>query len=154
MEKAPAVGLAHELAYTVPDTKTVPYVFEDSDDFASMPHVFATAFLVGLVERACVEALHPYVEFPDEITVGTHMILSHKAATPPGLTVRVRVEVAGVDGNRITFAVSAHDGVDEISHGLHERTIVEQGDFATSAASKLQATDMSIRQSSQVSVRS
>ncbi len=130
------VGLTHSITYTIPEAKTVPYVYEDSEDFAVMPRVFATAFLVGLLERCCLEALIPYLDWPAEQTVGTHIDISHTAATPPGLTVTVQAELLEIDRKRLVFHVSAHDGVDPISSGRHERFIIDAAKFSASVAAK------------------
>lgn len=115
MKDSLTVGLTHRMGYQVPADKTVPHVFEDSEDFAAMPQVFATAFMVGLLERACIELLRSHLDAPEELTVGTHIDVSHSAATPPGLTVTVDVELVEIDRRRLVFEVLAHDGVDEIS---------------------------------------
>ena len=136
MKDSLAVGLKHSITYIVPETKTVPYVYEDSGDFAAMPKVFATAFLVGLLERCCLEALIPHLDWPAEQTVGTHIDVSHTAATPPGLTVTVDAELGEIDRNRLVFDVNAHDGVDPISSGRHERFIIDAAKFNDSIARK------------------
>ncbi len=137
MKDSLAVGLTHTISYTVPETKTVPHVYEDSDDFAAMPKVFATAFLVGLLERCCLEALIPHLDWPAEQTVGTHIDVSHTAATPPGLIVTVEVRLVEIDRKRLVFEVSAHDGVDSISSGRHERFIIDAATFNAVVATKL-----------------
>lgn len=76
MDPTLAPGLRHHLDYKVPTDKTVPHVFTDSEEFAVMPQVFATAFLVGLIERTCVEALVAHLDWPEEQTVGTHVDVS------------------------------------------------------------------------------
>jgi fluoroacetyl-CoA thioesterase len=136
MNDSLTVGLKHSITYTIPETKTVPYVYEDSDDFGAMPKVFATAFLVGLLERCCLEALIPHLDWPAEQTVGTHIDVSHTAATPPGLTVTAEVELVEIDRKRLVFNVSAHDGVDQISSGRHERFIIDAAQFNTSVVAK------------------
>lgn len=141
MKDTLTVGLTHRIRYQVPAHKTVPHVFEDSADFAAMPEVLATAFLVGLLERACVEALRPHLDGPHELTVGTHIDVSHTAATPPGLTVTVDIHLVEIDRKRLVFDVTAHDGVDEITRGRHERFIVGSGAFTTRAAAKAAAAN-------------
>jgi fluoroacetyl-CoA thioesterase len=136
MKPSLRVGLRHEMSYIVPESKTVAHVFDDSDHFAVMPKVLATAFLVGLLERACVEALHPHLDWPTEQTVGTAISISHSAATPPGLTVTVQVELTAIDRRRLTFEIVAHDGVDEISRGTHERFVIDSAAFADAATAK------------------
>lgn len=141
MTRQPPVGLTHRMTYVVPPTKTVPHVFDDSAAFAAMPKVFATAFLVGLFERACLEAVMPYLDWPTEQTVGTHIDVTHSAATPPGMTVTVDVELSTIDRRRLVFDVTANDGIDEISRGRHERFVIDAATFAATAASKVVRND-------------
>src|SRR3954447_22976348 len=106
-------GLTFEFSYQVPAHKTVPHVYPESALFEAMPHVFATAYLVGLFEWACMEAIQPHLE-PGEQSLGVDVRISPTAATPPGLTVKVQVVVEAIEGRRLSFRVSAHDGVDPI----------------------------------------
>ena len=93
-------GISYVFDYTVPDSKTVPRLYPEWREFGEMPEVFATGFLVGLMEGACQLAIKPYLDWPREQSLGTHVSFSHLAATPPGLTVRVHVEVIAVEGRR------------------------------------------------------
>jgi len=102
-----------------------------------MPEVFATGFLVGLIEWACIKAINPYLDWPEEQTVGTHVDVSHQAPTPPGLEVTVTVELIGIEGRKLLFSVEAHDGVDLISRGKHERFIINRKKFDTHLISKI-----------------
>jgi fluoroacetyl-CoA thioesterase len=54
---------------------------------------------------------------------------THLAATPPGLTVTVDVRVEKVEGRKIAFSMTAHDGVDKISEGTHERHVIDAARF-------------------------
>jgi len=101
-----------------------------------MPQVLATGFMVGLVEWACLEAIRPCPDWPREQTLGTYVNLSHTAPTPPGLTVTVKVRLEKVEGRRLEFAVSVHDGVDTISTGTHERFIIDSARFGAKVAEK------------------
>ncbi len=100
-----------------------------------MPEVFATGFLVGLLEWACLLAIKPHLD-PEELTLGTHIDVSHEAATPPGLEVTATVELVEVEGKKLTFKVEAHDGVDVIAQGRHERVIVNRAKFDAKVATK------------------
>lgn len=122
-------GLTFEFAYTVPPGKTVPHLYPESAYYRAMPEVFATGFLVGLVEWACIEAINPHLDWPAEQSLGTHVDLSHAAATPPGLTVTVRGRLARIEGRKLVFEVAAHDGVDTICEGRHERVVVDVARF-------------------------
>lgn len=94
-----------------------------------MPEVFATGFLVGFLEWSCIRAVNPHLNWPAEQTVGTHIDISHEAATPPGLTVTATVELIEFDGKRLVFKVEAHDGVDLIARGRHERFVINREKF-------------------------
>jgi fluoroacetyl-CoA thioesterase len=139
-EKVPLLpGLTATLAFVVPETKTVPCLYPEAPEFATMPSVFATGFMVGLVEWACMRALAPCLDVPREQTVGTDVKLSHTAATPPGLTVTVDVKLESVEGRKLTFAVVARDGIDEICRGTHERFVIDTARFNDKVARKHQA---------------
>jgi len=95
----------------------------------AMPEVFATGFLVGFLEWSCIKAINPHLDWPNEQTVGTHIDVSHEAATPPGLEVTAVIELIAVDGRKLIFSVEAHDGVDLISKGRHERFVINKDKF-------------------------
>jgi fluoroacetyl-CoA thioesterase len=122
-------GIRYEHRFVVPQSKTVPALYPESDEFAAMPEVFATGFLVGFLEWACIKAINPHLDWPQEQTVGTHINVSHEAATPPGLEVTATVELIVVEGRKLIFYVEAHDGIDIISKGLHERFVINKEKF-------------------------
>ncbi len=129
-------GLEATYRYRVPESKTVPRIYEEAPDFQMMPAVLATGYLVALAEWACIELIKPHLDWPREQTLGTHIDLSHLAATPPGLTVEVRARLEAVEGRKLVFAVSAHDGVDTIGQGRHERHVILAERFAAKVAAK------------------
>lgn len=129
-------GIRHQFRYTVPDDKTVPNLYPEFAEFREMPEVFATGFMIGLIEGACQLAIKPYLDWPREQSLGTHVNFSHLAATPPGLTVTVDCEVIAVDGRRVTFRATAHDGHDLISEGTHERVVIDVTRFAERVSRK------------------
>lgn len=129
-------GLRFEHRFVVPPSKTVPALFPEAEEFAAMPEVFATGFLVGLLEWTCILALKPHLGWPAEQSVGTHIDVSHEAATPPGMTVTATAELLAIEGKKLVFAVEAHDGVDRIAHGRHERFIIDRAKFDARLAGK------------------
>jgi fluoroacetyl-CoA thioesterase len=129
-------GLTFEFRFTVPESKTVPHLYPESALFQEMPHVLATGYLVGLMEWACIEALRPHLDWPREQSLGTHVDFSHLAATPAGLTITVNVRLDRVEGRKLSFTVSAHDGVDLISEGTHERHVIDAERFNAKVAAK------------------
>jgi len=90
MKESMRPGLEYTHTYRVPENKTVPHLYPESEIFQEMPKVFATGFMVGLMEWACMEALAPHLE-PGEGSVGTLINITHTAATPPGMEVAVHI---------------------------------------------------------------
>ena len=128
-------GLKHRFSYTVPESKTVPFTYPEAPEIAAMPKVFATGFMVVLVEWTCIQLMAPHLD-PGEGSVGVHVDVSHLAATPPGMTVTVDVECVEANGRKFAFAVRAHDGVDLIGEGRHERFVVAWDKFNQRLAAK------------------
>ncbi len=139
MKESLKPGIEHEFRFRVPESKTVPNLYPESPEFQAMPQVFATGFLVGLIEWVCIKVINPHIDWPNEQTVGTHVNLSHSAATPPGLEVRTKVKLIEVDGRRLLFEVEASDGVDIICRGTHERFVINAAKFNEKARTKARA---------------
>lgn len=135
-------GLTHQFRFQVPPSKTVPHLYPESEMFQQMPQVLATGFMVGLMEWACIEALRPHLDWPNEQSLGTRVSFSHLAATPPGLTVTVDVRLDKVDGRKLTFFLTAHDGVDKIAEGTHERVVIDAAKFNAKVAEKSRAAGL------------
>lgn len=108
-----------------------------SGGFSGDAAVFATGYMVALCEWACVDLLKSHLDWPNEQSVGTHVNLSHTAATPPGLTVTVEATLEKVEGRRLSFSIRAHDGIDSISSGTHERFVIDPVKFNEKLAAKV-----------------
>jgi fluoroacetyl-CoA thioesterase len=128
-------GLKHRFSYQVPENKTVPYTYPESPEIAAMPKVFATGFMIVLMEWTCTQLLAPHLD-AGEGSLGVRVDVSHLAATPAGMTVTVDVECVAVTGQRVTFKVKAHDGIDLIGEGRHERFVVMWDKFNARLAAK------------------
>ena len=129
-------GIEGTYRYRVPESKTVPRIYEEAPDFQLMPGVLATGYLVALAEWACIELVKPHLDWPEEQTLGTRVNLSHAAATPPGLTVEIRSRLQAVEGRKLVFAIWANDGLDTISEGTHERHVIDAARFLQKVAGK------------------
>lgn len=98
--------------------------------------VYATPCMVALMEGAACEAIADAL--PEEKTsVGTELQITHISATPVGLEVRAEAEVTEVEGNTITFRVTAYDETGKIGEGTHKRVVVTTQKFLDKAYSKL-----------------
>lgn len=98
--------------------------------------VFATPYMIALMENAAAGALLPYLS-DDEGSVGTLVNISHDAATPIGMKVWAEAEVTAISGKKITFAVSAFDESGPIGKGTHERFIIKPEKFLAKTQAKL-----------------
>ena len=98
--------------------------------------VYATPCMVALMEGAACEAIAEAI--PEEKTsVGTQLNISHISATPVGLEVRAEAEVIEVDGNTITFQVTAFDESGKIGEGTHKRVVVTTQKFLDRTYAKI-----------------
>ncbi|GAB3545234.1 thioesterase family protein [Noviherbaspirillum agri] len=129
-------GITYEWTYVVPERSTVPRLYHDTHFCLDMPDVLATGYMVGLMELACTNGIMPYVDWPQEQSVGVHVNFSHLAATLPGMTLQIRGEVVEVEGRRVKFRVEAWDGIDKITEGTHERMIIIPEKFNARLAEK------------------
>ena len=78
--------------------------------------------------------------------MGTHIDVSHTAATPVGMTVTASVGLVAVDGRRLRFRVACRDdaetigaetiGAETIGEGWHDRAIIDRARFAERLALK------------------
>jgi fluoroacetyl-CoA thioesterase len=128
-------GTNHMQTLKVDESLLVPAVSEHFTGFRDMPPVFATAFMVGFIEWACIEAMRPYLE-PGEHTVGTHVNVSHSAATPIGMNVTAFVELIAIDGRKLSFRVTCRDEAGPIGEGMHERVVINPVKFMARVSAK------------------
>ncbi len=98
--------------------------------------VLATPVMIGLMEEAALDAVEHLL--PDaRQSLGTHLDVSHTAATPTGMKVTARAELVKVEGRMLFFSVTARDEVEEIGNGQHQRVVVNARAFVDRVAKKL-----------------
>jgi fluoroacetyl-CoA thioesterase len=88
-----------------------------------LPPVFATPYLVLILENAALNAIKQFLD-PGESALGTHIDVKHLVATPVGRRVTGHAEVQAIENRKIDFRVWATDGAEEIGTGTHQRTVV------------------------------
>ena len=110
----------------------------------SEPDASAAAANVGMKLRVVYRdgAGEIHLDWPREQSLGTLVNFSHLAATPPGLTVTVDVKLDRVEGRKLVFTLAAHDGVDKIAEGTHERFVIDAGKFNAKVAVKTRAAGL------------
>ena len=121
-------GLHHKETITVDERLTVTKAVTMFTPSTDMPPVFATVFMIGFVEWTCMQALEPFLE-PEQRSLGTHVDLSHSAATPIGMKVTAEVVLEAVENRKLRFKVVCRDEVDLICEGHHERFVVDVNRF-------------------------
>lgn len=90
--------------------------------------VFATPFMIALMENAAVNALLPHLE-AGEGSVGVEVNVAHTAATPVGMKVWAEATVTQVEGKKLSFEVVAYDEAGRIGWGTHERAVIKLEKF-------------------------
>ena len=97
--------------------------------------VFATPWMVALMENAAVQAVQGALE-PGKGTVGTRLDVTHDAATPIGMRVWAEAELTAAEGRKLVFTVAAYDEAGLIGEGEHQRAIVWKARFEEKAQAK------------------
>jgi len=97
--------------------------------------VLATPVLIALIEEAALDAVEAALEEGQQ-SVGTHLDVSHIAATPVGMRVTATAELTRIEGRKLTFAVRAEDEVDLIGEGTHTRVLVTADAFSARVDAK------------------
>lgn len=110
-------GTTHEVSSTV----TPEHTADALGNTGVM--VFATPFLIGLLENAAHGVIKPHLP-AGASTVGTMVEMKHLAATPVGMTVRAKATLLETDGRRFLFTVEAWDAKEKIAEARHERFVV------------------------------
>ena len=98
--------------------------------------VLATPVMINVIEAAALAAIDPHLPEGHQ-SLGTHLDVSHIAATPVGMRVRATAELVKVDGRHLVLKVRAEDEVEEIGSGTHERIIVNVAKFDARVARKV-----------------
>ena len=86
--------------------------------------VLSTPSMIRLIEGTCLDSVTPHLD-GGEVTVGTHVCVSHRGVAFEGEEVVVRTRLTGVDRRRLTFAVEVHSPRECISDGTHERAVID-----------------------------
>jgi predicted thioesterase len=90
--------------------------------------VLSTPRVLALAEQAAVTAVKPALP-PEETSVGAWVELDHLAPTPVGETVRARATLVRVEGRRLEFDISVHQGETLVARVRHRRAVVARSAF-------------------------
>ena len=123
-------GLTGSVEIVVGEEHTAPHVG------SGRVHVLATPVMVNLMEAAALQAVEGLLPAGHQ-TVGTHLDITHTAATPVGMRVKAYAELTKVDKRTLTFSVHAEDEQERIGGGVHERNIINLERFDVRMQEKL-----------------
>ena len=98
--------------------------------------VLATPVMINLIEAAALAAVEQSLP-EDHQSLGTHLDVTHIAATPVGMRVRATAEVLKVEGRTVYFRVRAEDERELIGEGTHERVVVNVDRFDQRVQAKI-----------------
>lgn len=90
--------------------------------------VFATPFMVGLVEEAARIAVEPHLP-KDRLTLGGLVEIKHLAPTPLGFEVTATARLVEVKGPKLVFEVEVADAVETVGQARHVRFVAAKKDF-------------------------
>lgn len=113
-------------------TRSVSLIVTDRDTAVAMGSgdvdVLATPRVVALVEGAACAVLAGHLD-PGTTSVGVRVELDHLRPTRVGATVTAKAVLTAVDGRKLDFSVSVHEGQDEVARGVHRRVIASRDAF-------------------------
>ncbi len=90
--------------------------------------MFATPWLLSLMEQAAAEAIMPHLD-AGEASVGYGFEFHHLAPTPVGATVVATAEVTAIEKNLVTLHIEACDDAELVSRGTHVRAVIDMERF-------------------------
>lgn len=98
----------------------------------SPPHlpvvVLSTPDMIRLIEATCLTGVAEHLD-EGEVTVGTHVCVSHVAAANEGEQVEVTYELTEIDKRRLTFTTRVTCGDRVLSEGTHQRAVIDTSRF-------------------------
>ncbi len=91
-------------------------------------HVLSTPRLIQLLEAAAIDAIREFVR-PGQMSLGTLVKVRHLSPTPLGMKVIAHAILKEIDQKRLCFWVDAHDELEKVAEGEHERVLVSREKF-------------------------
>jgi fluoroacetyl-CoA thioesterase len=115
MKETLVVGITYESTHTVTKEMSPPH----------LPMVvLSTPTMVGMIEGACMLSLEGQLD-PGELTVGTHVCVSHESAVREGEQLVIRSRLSAIERRRLTFEVDVQGPRGSVSRGTHQRAVVD-----------------------------
>ncbi|MGB7024038.1 MAG: hotdog domain-containing protein [Candidatus Acidiferrales bacterium] len=106
----------------------VPFEWTIAAYDSSLPAVFSTPAMIGLMELAAAQAIRPHLPV-GTISVGTRIEVDHLKAVLQGAKVEANARLVGTRGRFLVFETEARAGDAIIGRGKVFRAIVAAGNF-------------------------
>ena len=90
--------------------------------------VLSTPRLIELLEAAAVDAVGEFLG-PEQMSLGSRVKIRHLSPTPSGMKVIAHAILKEINDRRLLFWVDAHDEVEKVAEGEHERVLVSKDKF-------------------------
>jgi predicted thioesterase len=110
-------GIGTTKKIKVDESRVISFMGEDC-------RVYATPRIISDVEYTCRDFLLGHLDAGED-SVGTKVNWEHVGPALLGAEVTIEVKLVQLDGRRVTFEASVHDGADAVARGTHERFIVD-----------------------------
>jgi len=113
----------------------VPFEWTIAAYDSSLPAVFSTPAMIGLMELAAAQAIRPHLPV-GTISVGTRIEVDHLKAVSQGAKVEANARLVGTRGRFLVFETEARAGDTVIGRGTVFRAIVAAGNFHETVAER------------------
>ena len=113
------VGIAAEQRYAVT---------EDMKPGHLPVAVLSTPSMIQLIEMTCLGVAQHHLD-DGEVTVGTHVCVSHSGAAMAGEEITIACTLAKIEKRRLTFDVTVRAPSGTISEGTHQRAVIDSSRF-------------------------
>ncbi|HKY84233.1 MAG TPA: thioesterase family protein [Anaerolineales bacterium] len=90
--------------------------------------VYATPAMALFVEQTCRRLAERSLP-AGKTTVGVELHLRHLAPTPMGGTVRIRVELVGLEAEALDFEADVWDELEKVGEAEHRRRVIAEDRF-------------------------
>jgi predicted thioesterase len=112
-----AVPLTQSIRIVVDRPRTIDFLGEDC-------RVYATPAMGWDVEVACRDLVRGHLAAGQD-TVGAQLEIEHVGASLLGAAVDIAVTLVGVEGRKLDYTWTVHEGAELVGRGRHRRVIIE-----------------------------
>ena len=116
------IGSQTERTIVTSSNQTTSFLWEGEN-------VLSTPSMISEIEETCRLLLKNLLNDENLDSVGTLVDIRHLAATPVGFQITIKAKIIQVNAKRILFQIDAHDDLDRIGDGKHERFIINVSNF-------------------------